>query len=46
VRFVLPNEFEAYEKVVYAKGILLVSDDTFLTPCGADLCKLRERRCD
>ena len=47
MRFVPPDEFEAYEKVAYAKGFLLVSATPLTRSshhAGDDFCKLRERR--
>ena len=46
-RFVPPDEFEAYEKVAYAKGFLLVSATPLTRSshhAGDDFRKLRERR--
>jgi lipoic acid synthetase len=45
--FVPPDEFEAYEKVAYAKGFLLVSATPLTRSshhAGDDFRKLRERR--
>jgi lipoyl synthase len=47
VSFVPPHEFEAYEKVAYAKGFLLVSATPLTRSshhAGDDFRKLRERR--
>jgi len=47
IRFVPPDEFEAYEKVAYAKGFLLVSATPLTRSshhAGDDFRKLRERR--
>jgi lipoyl synthase len=47
VRFVPPDEFEAYEKVAYAKGFLLVSATPLTRSshhAGDDFRRLRERR--
>jgi lipoyl synthase len=47
MRFVPPDEFEAYEKVAYAKGFLLVSATPLTRSshhAGDDFRKLRERR--
>ena len=47
VRFVPPDEFEAYEKVAYTKGFLVVSATPLTRSshhAGDDFRKLRERR--
>jgi lipoic acid synthetase len=47
VSFVPPDEFEAYEKVAYAKGFLLVSATPLTRSshhAGDDFRKLHERR--
>lgn len=47
VRFVLPDEFQAYERVAYAKGFLLVSATPLTRSshhAGDDFHKLRARR--
>jgi lipoyl synthase len=47
-RFVPPDEFEAYERVAYAKGFLLVSATPLTRSshhAGEDFRKLREHRC-